>query len=63
MAKLGVGTAPIPRKKLTVELLALAIERAVTDPVMRQQAANLGAKIQAENGIANAVRLIGSIVL
>jgi sterol 3beta-glucosyltransferase len=56
--KLGVGTAPIPRKKLTVELLARAIDRAVTDPVMRQQAANLGAKIQAEDGIANAVRTI-----
>ncbi len=56
--KLGVGTAPIPRKKLTVELLAQAIDRAVTDPVMRQQAANLGAKIQAEDGIAHAVRKI-----
>jgi sterol 3beta-glucosyltransferase len=59
--RLGVGTAPIPRKKLTVELLAQAIHRAVTDPVMRQRAANLGAKIQAEDGIANAVRVIGSI--
>lgn len=57
--KLGVGTAPIPRKKLTVELLAQAIDIAVTDPVMRQQAANLGAKIQTEDGIANAVRVIG----
>ena len=59
--KLGVGRTPIPRKKLTVELLAQAIDRSVTDPVMRQQAANLGAKIQAENGIANAVKVIGSI--
>jgi sterol 3beta-glucosyltransferase len=67
--KLGVGTAPIPRKKLTAENLAWAIvgvaspseNRAVTDPVMRQQAANLGAKIQAEDGIANAVRVIESI--
>jgi sterol 3beta-glucosyltransferase len=59
--KLGVGTAPIPRKKLTVELLAQAIDRAVTDPIMRQRAAELGAKIQAEDGIANAVRVIESI--
>lgn len=56
--KLGVGTAPIPRKKLTVELLAQAIDRAVTDPVMRQRAANLGAKIQTEGGVTNAVSLI-----
>jgi sterol 3beta-glucosyltransferase len=58
VAKLGVGTAPIPRKKLTVENLAQAIDRAVTDPVMRQRAANLGAKIQSEDGIANAVALV-----
>jgi sterol 3beta-glucosyltransferase len=59
--KLGVGTAPIPRKQLTVEKLAQAIDRAVTDPIMRQRAANLGAKIQTEDGIANAVRVIESI--
>jgi sterol 3beta-glucosyltransferase len=59
--KLGVGTTPIPRKKLTVELLAQAIYRAVTDPVMRQQAANLGAKIQIEDGIAKAVRIISQL--
>jgi sterol 3beta-glucosyltransferase len=58
VAKLGVGTAPIPRKKLTVENLAQAIDRAVTDPVMRQRAANLGAKIQTEDGIASAVALV-----
>jgi sterol 3beta-glucosyltransferase len=63
VAKLGAGTAPIPRQKLTVELLAQAIDRAVTDPVMRQQAANLGAKIQAEDGIATAVRVIESILI
>ena len=40
-----------------------AIDRAVTDPVMIRQAANLGAKIQAEDGIASAVRVIGSIEL
>ncbi len=57
--KLGVGTAPIPRKQLTVEKLAAAIHRAVTDPLMRQQAAHLGARIQTEDGIANAVAVIG----
>jgi sterol 3beta-glucosyltransferase len=61
--KLGVGTAPIPRKKLTVENLARAIDQAVTDRVMRQRAADLGAKIQAEDGITNAVSVIESIVL
>jgi sterol 3beta-glucosyltransferase len=59
--KLGVGTTPIPRKKLTIELLAQAIDRATTDATMIQQAANLGAKIQAEDGIANAVAVIAEI--
>jgi sterol 3beta-glucosyltransferase len=59
--ELGVGPKPIPRKQLTVENLAQAIDRAVTDPFLRQRAADLGAKIQAENGIANAVKAIESL--
>ena len=58
VADLGVGTTPIPRKQLTVESLAKAIGQVVTDRSMRQRAADLGAKIQAEDGIANAVALI-----
>jgi sterol 3beta-glucosyltransferase len=61
IADLGVGTAPIPRKQLTVEKLANAIERAVTDPVMRQRAASLGAKIQAEDGIGSVVAIVRAI--
>jgi sterol 3beta-glucosyltransferase len=55
---LGVGPAPIPRSKLTVNKLAQAIQEAVTNTTMRQRAAELGAKIQAEDGIANAVEII-----
>ncbi len=61
IADLGVGTAPIPRKQLTVEKLAQAIDRAVTDSVMRQRAAELGAKIQAEDGIASVVAIVREI--
>jgi sterol 3beta-glucosyltransferase len=61
IADLGVGTAPIPRKQLTVERLAQAIDRAVTDPVMQQRAAELGAKIQAEDGIGNVVSIVRAI--
>jgi sterol 3beta-glucosyltransferase len=56
--ELGVGTAPIPRKQLTVERLAGAIQTAVSDPVMHQRAANLGTKIRNEDGIANVVAMI-----
>ncbi len=55
---LGVGPAPIPRSKLTVDKLAQAIQEAVTNTAMRKRTADLGAKIQAEDGIANAVGII-----
>ncbi|WP_309741137.1 glycosyltransferase [Chamaesiphon sp. OTE_20_metabat_361] len=61
IADLGVGTAPIPRQQLTVEKLAQAIDRAVTDPVMRQRAADLGAKIQAEDGVGRVVSIVREI--
>ena len=58
VAKLGVGPEPIPHKKLTVELLGEAIQKAVTDQTMRHRAVHIGAKIQAEDGIARAVDVI-----
>jgi UDP:flavonoid glycosyltransferase YjiC (YdhE family) len=61
IAELGVGPEPIPRKKLTVERLAHAIREAVTDQTMRQRAANLGSRIQAEDGIARAVAVVQQI--
>jgi sterol 3beta-glucosyltransferase len=61
VADLGVGTAPIPRKQLTVDRLATAIHQVVTDRSMRQRAADLGAKIRAEDGIANAVAIVHEI--
>jgi UDP:flavonoid glycosyltransferase YjiC (YdhE family) len=61
VAELGVGPAPIPRRRLTAERLAQAMLRAVTDPAMRQHAANLGARIRAEDGIAGAVAVVQQI--
>lgn len=61
VAELGVGPEPIPRKQLTVERLAQAIQKAVTDRTMRQRAANLGIKIQAEDGIASVVAVVQEI--
>ena len=58
VADLGVGTAPIPRKQLTAERLAQAIQTAVGDRTMQHQAANLGEKIRSEDGVANAVAII-----
>ncbi|MDX2078474.1 MAG: glycosyltransferase, partial [bacterium] len=59
--QLGVGTKPIPRKKLTAENLAEAINQAVSDTTMRQKAKELGDKICTEDGIGNAVAHIQAI--
>jgi sterol 3beta-glucosyltransferase len=55
---LGVGPPPIPQRKLTAPKLARAIQQAVSDTAMRQRAAELGAQIRAEDGIASAVDFI-----
>jgi UDP:flavonoid glycosyltransferase YjiC (YdhE family) len=56
--ELGVGTDPIPRKKLTVENLSHAIQTATTDIKMRENARVLGEKIQQEDGLATAVKMV-----
>jgi UDP:flavonoid glycosyltransferase YjiC (YdhE family) len=61
IADLGVGPDPIPRNKLTVERLARAIQIAVSDKDIHQRAAWLGEQIQAEDGNAHAVKIIGQI--
>jgi len=61
IAELGVGPEPIPRRRLTVERLASAIQQAVGDGDMRQRAARLGARIRAEDGMAGAVEIIRQV--
>ena len=61
VADLGVGPAPIPRKKLTADRLAQAIEIAVTDQAMRECAAELGARIRAEDGVGCAIEVINQL--
>ena len=58
VAELGVGTAPISRKRLTAEKLAQVITQAVSDIGMRQRAADLGNNIRAEDGAKQAASLI-----
>jgi sterol 3beta-glucosyltransferase len=55
VAALGVGPRPIPRRRLTADRLAEAIDLAVSDKNMRQRAAALGAVIRAEDGVGQAV--------
>lgn len=55
---LGVGPKGIPKKELSAERLSAAILEATTDSAMRSKAEALGSSLRAENGVANAVKLI-----
>lgn len=59
--ELGVGAKPIPRRKLTVERLADAI-RFVLKSEVREAAKVLGEKIQAENGVEAAAKIITDVI-
>jgi UDP:flavonoid glycosyltransferase YjiC (YdhE family) len=56
--QLGVGADPIPRKKLTADKLAAAIQEATTHHQMRDKAAELSRKIANEDGIGIAVEAV-----
>lgn len=58
VAALGAGPSPLPLQTLTAERLAVAIQQAVTDSTMRARAAEIGARLQAEDGVGEAVQLI-----
>ena len=62
VAELGVGPSPIPLRKLTVDLLAQAIETTLSDTAMRQRSSELGEKIRTEDGVARAVAVIQQLV-
>ncbi len=57
---LGVGPAAIPRRKLTAEGLAQAIQHVVSDESMQQRAADIGARIRAEDGVGRAAAIISA---
>jgi UDP:flavonoid glycosyltransferase YjiC (YdhE family) len=58
LANLGVSPPPIPFKELSAEKLAAAIEMAISDEQMHKRAEDLGAKIQSEDGVNQAVDVI-----
>ena len=58
ISQLGVGPKPVAYKNLTVARLRQAIEVGLGDPQIKHNAKKLGQKIQAENGIERAVRVL-----
>ena len=57
--ELGVGSRPIPRRKLMAEKLAEAI-KFVSAKEIKDAAKDLGLKIQSENGAETAAKIIGN---
>lgn len=51
----GVGPKPVSRPKLTVNKLASIFSELMQNNIMKQRAADLGKKIQAESGVETAV--------
>jgi sterol 3beta-glucosyltransferase len=55
---LGVGTRPIPRRRLTEEQLASSIRVAVSSTQMRENATHLAEQLAKEDGVRNAISII-----
>lgn len=62
IAELGVGPNPIRHTQLSVERLKEAIRLGVGNSQMRHNAIELGQKIQTENGIDNASRVVEQLL-
>ncbi len=58
---LGVGPRPIPRRKLSVDRLSIAVDQAVQDGAMRRRAAQLGTALRTERGVEAAVAIIDAV--
>jgi sterol 3beta-glucosyltransferase len=58
ITELGVGVPPIKPKKVTTQNLAAALRTLTQDSAMRQRAAELGAKLHAEDGLRTACDLV-----
>ncbi len=56
--ELGVGSKPIPQKKLTTERLTEALVQVTSEERIVAAARGLGEKIRAEDGVGEAVRFI-----
>lgn len=60
IARLGAGSAPIPRQRLTAPRLASALRKVVNDPGPRDRAQTISRRLQAGDGVATAVGLINA---
>lgn len=61
VAVAGIGPAPIPRRRLTVDSLEAALRELTGNTAYQATAASLGSLIRREDGLAEAARIIESI--
>merc|ERR1711972_1297570 len=59
----GVGFKTCQLSKVTPSILASALSRCMTDTEIIQKAKAMGEKLRAENGVANAVKLLEDFIL
>jgi UDP:flavonoid glycosyltransferase YjiC (YdhE family) len=62
VADLGVGPPPIPFKKLNTSRLADAFTNLLSRPALRKTASELGQRLQEEDGVRDAVRILEETV-
>lgn len=60
--QIGAATRPLQRKRLTTVDLAERITSAVQDPLLRSQAADLGARVSAEDNAGMTVSVINGLL-
>ncbi|MGW1215232.1 glycosyltransferase [Streptomyces sp. NPDC002499] len=58
LVRLGVAPCAVPLRRLTTDSLAAALERATGDAELGRRAAELGARIRAEDGVAPVVKAV-----
>lgn len=61
VAALGAGPNPIPVRALDADFLTAALTRALTEASIRQRAKEIGTRIQSEDGVGAAVKIIESL--
>ncbi len=59
--ELGVGPKPVDKARLTLAALTNGIWQLASDAGMRERATELGRAIRAEDGVANAVRILNQL--
>ena len=60
--ELGVGSAPLPYKKLSAEKLAIVIEEVTQNEQIQENAKRLGEQIRGEDGVATAIAILEELM-